>query len=141
MLQVLGHYRGGSYQLHAFVIMPDHFHLIISPHKSLERAVQHVKGGFSYRAARASGWKHKIWQVGFSDHRIRDLNDWNRHITYIRQNPVKAGLCSAWEAYRYLQVDLDPIPQRLKPPTSIQFDGGAQAPPLKFEAGSLPLIG
>jgi REP element-mobilizing transposase RayT len=35
MEQVLKHYRELSYQLHAYVIMEDHFHLIISPHRSL----------------------------------------------------------------------------------------------------------
>jgi putative transposase len=120
---VLQHYRGTSYLLHAYVIMPDHFHILISPKESLERAMQNIKGGFSFRARSAFQWRHDIWQVGFSDHRIRDVEDWARHVAYIRSNPPT-------EDYRYLAVNLDPLPQRLKPPTLVSSDGGAEAPPL-----------
>ncbi len=122
--EILEHYRGTSYLLHAYVIMPDHFHTLLSPQGSLERAVQNIKGGLSFRARSTFEWKHDIWQVGFSDHRIRDVEDWDRHVAYIRNNP-KA------ESYRYLAVDFDPIPQRLKPLTTINRAGGAEAPPLQ----------
>jgi len=50
---VLCHYRNQhKYMLHEFVAMPDHFHLLITPQVTLERALQLIKGGFSYRAAR-----------------------------------------------------------------------------------------
>jgi putative transposase len=131
MQEVLQHYRGESYLLHAYVVMPDHFHLIISPNGTLERAMQNIKGGFSFRAKSAFGWKHNIWQVGFSDHRIRTAEDWDRHIVYMRHNPVKNKLCLSSEDYRYLAVNLDPIPQRLKPLILDRFNGGAEAPPLQ----------
>jgi putative transposase len=128
MEEVLQHYRGDSYQLHAYVVMPDHFHIIISPRESLERSMQNIKGGFSFRAKRAFDWKFDIWQVGFSDYRIRDLEDGNHHISYMRYNPVKAKLTAD---YRYLAFDLDPIPQRLKPSFLVGSDGGSEAPPLQ----------
>ena len=43
------HYRKeGKFSLHEFVVMPDHFHLLLSPASgvALERAVQFIKGGF-----------------------------------------------------------------------------------------------
>jgi putative transposase len=128
MEEVLQHYRGDSYLLHAYVVMPDHFHIIITPRESLERAMQNIKGGFSFRAKRAFDWKFDIWQAGFSDHRIRDIEDWNHHISYMRYNPVKAKLAAD---YRYLAFDLDPIPQRLKPIFLAGSNGGAEAPPLQ----------
>jgi putative transposase len=131
MQEVFQHYRGASYLLHAYVVMPDHFHMIISAQGSLERAMQNIKGGFSFRAKQAFDWKHDIWQPGFSDHRIRDAEDWDRHITYIRHNPVEAMLCKSSEDYRYLAVNLDPSPQRLKPLTFAISNGGAEAPPLQ----------
>lgn len=131
MQDVFQHYRDASYLLHAYVVMPDHFHALLSPHDSLERAMQNIKGGFSFRAKRAFDWKHDVWQAGFSDHRIRDIEDWDRHIAYIRHNPVKARLCASSADYRYLAADLDPIPQRLKPPSLITLNGGAEAPPLQ----------
>ena len=39
-----------KYLLHEFVLMPNHFHLLITPVLSLERALQLIKGGFSFRA-------------------------------------------------------------------------------------------
>jgi REP element-mobilizing transposase RayT len=48
-LDVLVHYRAmGKYLLHEFVLMPDHFHLLITPRESLERAMQLIKGGFLF---------------------------------------------------------------------------------------------
>jgi putative transposase len=131
MQEIFEHYRGNSYLLHAYVIMPDHFHMILSPKESLERAMQKIKGGFSFRAKSAFDWKYDIWQPGFSDHRIRDAADWDCHIAYIRHNPIKNKLCASSEEYRYLAVNLDPIPQRLKPLTLVGSDGGAEAPPLQ----------
>jgi putative transposase len=128
MEQVLQHYRGDSYLLHAYVVMPDHFHIIITPRESLERAMQNIKGGFSFRAKRAFNWKFDIWQAAFSDHRIRDIEDWNHHTSYMRYNPVKAKLAVD---YRYLAFDLDPIPQRLKPSFLAGSDGRPEAPPLQ----------
>ena len=128
MEEVLQHYRGDSYLLHAYVVMPDHFHIIITPRESLERAMQNIKGGFSFRAKRAFNWKFDIWQAGFSDHRIRDIEDWNHHTSYMRYNPVKAKLAVD---YRYLAFDLDPIPQRLKPSFLAGSDGRPEAPPLQ----------
>jgi len=57
MMGVLSHYREkNNYALHEFVVMPDHLHLLITPAPeiSLERAVQLIKGGFSYRLGKAS---------------------------------------------------------------------------------------
>jgi putative transposase len=57
LLDVLSHYRDqGKYLLHEFVIMPDHLHLLITPALdiSLDRAVQFIKGNFSYRLGKRS---------------------------------------------------------------------------------------
>jgi len=39
----------------SLLFMPDHFHLLITPRESLERAMQLIKGGFSFRAKRETG--------------------------------------------------------------------------------------
>jgi REP element-mobilizing transposase RayT len=46
--------RKGRFLLHEFVIMPNHFHLLLTPAAEipLEKALQFIKGGFSYRAKR-----------------------------------------------------------------------------------------
>ena len=63
--------------LHAFVIMPEHLHVIISPTETLERAIQCIKGGFSYRYNQGRAVKADIWQRGYADHHIRDANDFS----------------------------------------------------------------
>jgi putative transposase len=85
LLETLQNYQS-QFDLHDFVIMPDHVHLLMSPHVPLEKAVQLIKGGYSFRAKRAFEWKFDVWQVGFSDHRIRDEHDWLEHLGYIEKN-------------------------------------------------------
>jgi putative transposase len=134
LLDVLQKYRT-DYLLHAYVVMPDHFHLLLTPQDSLEKSIQLIKGGFSYRAKRDLDWKEEIWQPGFSDHRIRDQQNWQKHLDYIRRNPVKAGLSIDPDEYPYGshtgQPLLDPIPQWLKPQDFTDADGRAEARPLE----------
>jgi putative transposase len=112
-------HRGESYLLHEFVLMPDHFHLLMTPLTSLEKAVQLIKGGFSYLAKKELESKMEVWQRGFADHRIRDAEDYDKHLHYIHLNPVKKHLCVSPEEYSYSSAfpgwKLDPIPQGLKP--------------------------
>jgi putative transposase len=97
LLETLDHYRP-SYLLHAYVVMPDHVHLLITPTDvTLERTMQLIKGGFSHRLAS----KLPVWQRGFTDHRIRDSADYNIRRNYLHQNPVEARLCEKPEAYAF----------------------------------------
>jgi putative transposase len=83
--QTLFHYGENDCRLHAFVIMPDHLHILMTPKVAIEKAVQLIKGGFSFRARKELAWKFEIWQQGFTDHRIRDEEDWRCHLEYIRE--------------------------------------------------------
>jgi len=115
--------------------MPDHFHLLITPQAALERAVQMIKGGFSYRAKKELGSNAEIWQRGFSDHRIRDGEDYDKHVHYIYQNPVKKHLCASPAEYRYSSAypgwKLNPAPQWLKPLVNEVTYGTAEAVPFQ----------
>jgi len=116
---VLFHYRGrNKYLLHEFVVMPDHFHLLMSPCETLERAMQLIKGGFSFRARKDLGFAHEIWQPSYYDRRARDIEEYFAFREYIRWNAVKRGLVAAPEEYPYSSahpgVQLDGAPQRLK---------------------------
>jgi len=121
-VETLLHYRNeGAYELHAFVLMPDHFHLLLTPalETTLERAVQYIKGGSAHRIRKELIFRFPVWQRGFSDHRIRDVNDYEVHLRYIQQNPVKRKLVCAADEYRWSsasrQFRLDGPPQGLKP--------------------------
>jgi putative transposase len=126
LIDTIYHYRGSAYLLHEFVIMPDHVHVLLTPHTSLEKAVQFIKGGFSYRAKKELGSNLEVWQKGFSDHRIRDAGDYRLHQVYIQQNPVRKNLCERAEEYLYSSAtagfELDPVPQGLKPAISEECD-------------------
>ncbi len=98
-METLQHYRReGHYKLHAFVVMPDHVHLILTPQGiTLERVMGLIKGGFSHRLAS----KLPVWQRGFTDHRIRDAQDLATRRDYLHQNPVRGGLATTEELYPY----------------------------------------
>jgi REP-associated tyrosine transposase len=116
LLEVFLHYRDqGKYLLHEFVIMPDHLHLLITPALdiSLERAVQFIKGNFSYRLGKEA--KLKVWQESFTNHRIRDAEDYEKHRSYIQLNPVRAGLVRNPYSAGPASFRLDEVPPGLKP--------------------------
>jgi putative transposase len=123
-VDVLLHYRAqGKYMLHEFVVMPDHFHLLITPRESLERTMQLIKGGFSFRAKKELGFMHEIWQPSFYDRRVRDAEEYFAFRQYIRLNAVKRELAVKPEDYLYSSawrgLVLDGAPQRLKPRDSL----------------------
>ena len=97
-----GYRRQGRFELHAFVVMPEHVHLLLTPAPdvTLERAIQFIKGGYSHELG-VEGRKGEAWQRGFTDHRIRDSADFDAHRDYIHDNPVKRGLVEAAADYRY----------------------------------------
>ena len=108
-VEVLFHYRDHkNYLLHEFVLMPDHFHLLISPTLSLERSMQLVKGGFS---------AGEIWEKSFYDRRVRGVEDYYNFKQYIRQNPTKQGLTATLADYpdssARPEFAMDDVPQRL----------------------------
>ncbi len=135
LIDTLYHYRGTAYLLHEFVIMPDHFHALITPQTSLEKAVQFIKGAFSYRAKKELGSNMEVWQKGFQDHRIRDASDWAVHVSYIHNNPVKERFCERPGEFPYSSAhagfELDAAPQGLKPQPIGHSDGAAEAAPFQ----------
>ena len=109
------------YAVHEYVFMSDHIHLLLTPAPdvSLEKALQFIKGGFSFRAKKEAAFREEVWQAGYNEHRIKDTNDYAYHCTYIWENPVRAGLVSVASEYRWSsarpEADVDPAPPRLKP--------------------------
>ena len=87
--------------VHDFVVMPDHIHILMTVpgEMSLEKAMQLIKGGFSFRANKELGFRGEIWQRGFSDVRVHDEQSFQQHREYIGNNPVKAGLVNSPEEY------------------------------------------
>jgi putative transposase len=121
-LETLFAYRAQAiFRLYEFVVMPDHVHIILAPTPtlSLERAMQFIKGGYSYRYAKEAGRHTEIWERSFTNHRIRDWDDFEHHRRYVHLNPVKARLSESPQQYPYSSAfpgfPLDASPLRLKP--------------------------
>lgn len=136
LIEVLYEYRKrGKYLLHEFVIMPDHFHILITvgPELSIERAVQFVKGGFAFRAGKQLGLRAPIWQRGFSDIRVLTVAQLEGIRHYIRSNPVTRHLAERPNDFLYSSAhsgfELDPMPQGLKPGLKEALLGTAEAVP------------
>jgi len=110
----------GRFELHAFVLMPEHVHLLLTPASdvTLEHAVQLIKGGYSHALGSILGRKREMWQRGFTDHRIRDDQDFIHHQNYIHQNPVEREIVNDASEYKYSSAypgfRLDPWPSAAK---------------------------
>lgn len=98
-LEVLQQYRRERlYLLHDFVVMPEHIHLLITPQTiTLQRAMQLIKGGFSRRLHS----NFPVWQKSFTDRRLRDREEFLVARKYVRENPIRAGLCDDASQYRW----------------------------------------
>ena len=133
-IRTIYEYRAqGKFRLHEFVVMPDHFHLLLTIHAgmTIERTIQFVKGGFAFRAGKEFGFRAPVWQKGFSDARVWNARGFAKMRNYIHNNPVKRGLVSEASKYPYSsasgQYELDPPPQGLKPVSNVKIGDTAEA--------------
>ncbi len=85
----------------AWVLLPDHFHVILQTGEyPLSRLLHDFKITF-YHGYRRDNGPGRIWQNRFWDHLIRDLDDLQRHLDYIHYNPVHHGLLTHPGEYRF----------------------------------------
>jgi putative transposase len=98
-------YKGvelGHYELAAFVVMANHVHVLLLPKVPPSRLLKSLKGYTARQANRLLGRTGEpFWQRESYDHWVRDAREWNRIVAYIENNPVKAGLVSQPEKYRW----------------------------------------
>ena len=112
---ILDYRSQGRFLLHAFVIMPDHFHALITPAPdvSLEKAMQFIKGGFSFRLKS----KADVWMRSFNESQIMTKTKFMNCVRYIEENPVRRGLASTPQAYPFssaARAPLDAMPLHLQ---------------------------
>jgi REP element-mobilizing transposase RayT len=83
----------GYFALHAFVVMPNHVHLLITPKISVPRITNGIKGTSSHQAnAILSREGQHFWQDESFDHWVRSPKEFDKIRAYIENNPVSAGL-------------------------------------------------
>lgn len=90
------------YTLHAFVVMPNHVHMLVSPNVPLPRLTKALKGFTAKRANQMlARTGNPFWQEESYDRLVRDSAEWERIKFYIEQNPVRAGLVKEASQYRW----------------------------------------
>lgn len=116
LCDTLFHYRDqNKYKLHAYVIMPDHIHLCVTPAPdvSLEKAMQFIKGGFSFRLKS----KFDVWMRSYNEAQIRTPEKFLACRAYIENNPVTKCMCDAPADYAFSSASddrVDPAPIYLR---------------------------
>lgn len=101
--EALWFFHQERYLLDAYVIMPDHVHLLIRPTQgnTLAKIMQGLKGYTAMELNKIMKRKGSFWQDENFDHLIRNGADWLDKFEYIHNNPVKAGLVENPEDYPY----------------------------------------
>ena len=123
------HYLDGKvYRLDAYCIMANHVHVVFAPlpiqpstvaqtvslrandsdaqtdslcYNTLSSIMQSLKGYTARKANHILGRRGTFWQHESYDHCVRNSNELRQIITYVLNNPVKAGLVDAWEKWQW----------------------------------------
>jgi putative transposase len=108
------------YELCAWVVMPNHVHLLILPTVAVAASMRWLKGSTARRANQILGRTGQpFWQDESYDHYLRDPNQISRTTAYIEQNPVCAGLARSAEDWPWSSAGWQAKPPAPpKPPTS-----------------------
>jgi REP element-mobilizing transposase RayT len=95
--KTLAHYR-----LHAFVVMPNHVHILATPTVPLPKLTKSLKGITAKRAnTMLARTGTRFWQEESYDHLIRHQTEFENIRNYIEENPVRAGLVREASEYRW----------------------------------------
>ena len=120
------HYLDGKvYRLDAYCIMANHVHVVFTPlplqssetdavdlqddtaqthslcYNTLSAIMRSLKGYTARKANQILGRRGAFWQHESYDHCVRNSDEWRRIVTYVLNNPVKAGLVDGWEKWQW----------------------------------------
>lgn len=88
----------GSFNLHAFLVLPDRVHLLLTPlDRELETVVDEIEAEF----ARHVDSVRRVWESGFQRHPVRSLRDLERLRAHLHELPVRARVTDVAEMYPY----------------------------------------
>jgi REP element-mobilizing transposase RayT len=111
-----GESRFARYQLHAFVVMANHVHMLVTPHIIATKWLGPLKGFTAHEANRILGRQGKFWQDESYDRLVRSDEEFGKICAYIERNPVAAGLVGAAEGFRWSSASrVEPPERRLQP--------------------------
>jgi REP element-mobilizing transposase RayT len=98
-----------DYRLHGYCLMPDHLHVLLSPAAS-KRPLSYwlnVFKSYTTNQFHALGHRGRLWQLSASDHVCRDGETAQQVLTYIADNPVRAGLVERWDEWAWTKVFIE----------------------------------
>ncbi|MBN2060401.1 MAG: transposase [Deltaproteobacteria bacterium] len=103
--------RADAWKVGHYIIMPDHIHLFCSPSRTdspeIKRWIQYWKTISSKRWPRP--YEQPVWQKSFWDTRLRLGESYSSKWEYIRENPIRAGLCALPEDWPF-QGEMEVLP-------------------------------
>ena len=90
-------YDGRRYYLYAFVVMPNHVHVVLMPAEGedVKTIVRDFKRFVSRSLSREQTWDGEFWQREYWDTLVRDVNHFRRVLSYVKANAPEL----AWSAY------------------------------------------
>ena len=129
------HYLDGKvYRLDAYCIMANHVHVVFAPlatqssgtdsvdlgkknaqtkslcYNTLSSIMRSLKGYTARKANQLLERRGAFWQHESYDHCVRNSNEWQRIITYVLNNPVKAGLVDEWKKWQWSYYQSEFLP-------------------------------
>ena len=112
------HFEHLKYRLHAWVVMPNHVHVLVEPlagyangdivqswKSYTAKRILHGSAGGSPAVGKLAGQRpalpaeRHVWQPDYYDRFIRNERHFAAAVEYVHQNPVKAGLVEQAEAW------------------------------------------
>jgi putative transposase len=94
--------RQGLCSLHAYVVMPNHVHVLWTPQESLPLLIRRVKGTAARSANQILGRVGKpFWQAEYFDRVVRTDKEFSQIRCYIEWNPVTAALVANPEEFQW----------------------------------------
>jgi REP element-mobilizing transposase RayT len=105
--QAIYHYHGKQCNIDNYVIMPDHVHLLMTPHPSFDfrNILENLKRYTARMINKDSQIHGSFWQTESFDHLVRNMGYWVRYFDYIHNNPAKAGLVKNPNEYIYSSLN------------------------------------
>ncbi len=98
--------------MYAFVIMPDHLHLLFCPwldkageRISLAEIMSGIKGPSAHRINKLLDRRGRVWEEEYFDHGLRKSESVDAKVAYIAENPQRAGLVDSYSDYRWLWIN------------------------------------
>lgn len=101
-------FDGERYTLHAWCVMPNHVHTLFTPLRKfkMSKIVHSWKSFTALECNKVLGRIGKFWEREPFDRYIRNQRHFQNAVTYIENNPVRAGLCEEAEDWRWSSARL-----------------------------------